>query len=70
MNKAFQPPSKLSPNWPLKPEEREACLGTQDPQGERLASEAKKTPSVEDWKASPLALELIECLKDSNAQRH
>jgi hypothetical protein len=70
MNKAFQPPSKPSPNWPLKPDESEACSGTQDPQGERLTSEAKKTPSGEDWKSSPLALELIDCLKDSNAQRH
>jgi hypothetical protein len=70
MNKAFQPPSRPSPNCPLKLDEKGTVGEPQAREEASLSRAAQKAPSDEAWKSSALALELIDCLKDSNAQRH
>ena len=70
MNKAFRTTSKPSINWSLKPDKSEEHGEPNGFEDECLAHAAMKTPGDDAWKSSALALELIDYLKGSNAQRH
>ena len=70
MNKAFRIDSKPSINWSRKPDKSEELGEPHARENESLAHAALKMPADDAWKSSALVLELIDCLKGSDAQRH